>query len=202
MRFYRWPVRKLCEIIRDYCWLVRKFCEILSDYRWLVRRLCEVLCDYQWLVRKLFEFLRDYRWLVRKLCTILWNYNSRPLVASRGPSRPPVAHVTPHGPSWSLRGPKCVLEAACNSRGVRTFVLVQNIVTDVRRVLFRASRRNMRCGMWCEHAENLKGTSFDRAHVDLRCSNGCSNVNSFLIPKKCLHPNSRSPPSVGQLLVL
>ena len=39
-----------------------------------------------------------------------------------------------------------MLEATCNSRGVRALILVQNIVTNVPRVLLRASRRHMRCG--------------------------------------------------------
>ena len=34
-----------------------------------------------------------------------------------------------------------------NSRDVRALILVQNIVTNVPRVLLRASRRNMRCGV-------------------------------------------------------
>ena len=38
-----------------------------------------------------------------------------------------------------------VLEATCNSRGARAFVLVQNIFTNVPRVLLRACRRNVRC---------------------------------------------------------
>ena len=39
-----------------------------------------------------------------------------------------------------------VIEATCNSRGVRALILVQNIITNVPRVLLRASRRHMRCG--------------------------------------------------------
>ena len=39
-----------------------------------------------------------------------------------------------------------MLEATCNSRGVRALILVQNIVTNVPRVLLRARRRHMRCG--------------------------------------------------------
>jgi hypothetical protein len=35
--FYRWLVRKLCEILGNYSWLVRKLCEILDNYSWLVR---------------------------------------------------------------------------------------------------------------------------------------------------------------------
>ena len=73
-----------------------------------------------------------------------------------------------------------------------------NIVTNVPRVLLRASKRHMRCGSWwCEHAEFLRGTSFDRAHVDLRCFNGWSNENAFLILKKKYTPNFRSPSAWG-----
>ena len=39
-----------------------------------------------------------------------------------------------------------MLEATCNSRGVRALILVQNIATNVPRVLLRARRRHMRCG--------------------------------------------------------
>ena len=48
MRFYRWLVRKLCEILGNYCWLVRKLCEILDNCGWLVRKLREILYNYCW----------------------------------------------------------------------------------------------------------------------------------------------------------
>ena len=34
MRFYRWLVRKLHEIIDNYSWLLRKLREILDNYSW------------------------------------------------------------------------------------------------------------------------------------------------------------------------
>ena len=48
MRFYRWLVRKWCEILGNYCWLVRKLYEILDNYSWLVRKLREILDNYSW----------------------------------------------------------------------------------------------------------------------------------------------------------
>ena len=48
MRFYRWLVRKLCEILGNYCWLVRKWYEIIDNYSWLVRKLREILDNYSW----------------------------------------------------------------------------------------------------------------------------------------------------------
>ena len=39
-----------------------------------------------------------------------------------------------------------MLEATCNSRGVRALVLAQNIGTNVPRMLLRGRRRHMRCG--------------------------------------------------------
>ena len=77
--------------MRFYRWLVRKFCEILGDYSWLVRKLCEILDNYSWLVRQLREILDNYS---------LW-----PNVASRGPFWLPVAwpHEAPRGASWALQ---------------------------------------------------------------------------------------------------
>ena len=48
MRFYRWLVRKLCEILGNYCWLVRDLREIIDNYSWLVRKLREILDNYTW----------------------------------------------------------------------------------------------------------------------------------------------------------
>jgi len=48
MRFYRWLVRKWCEILDNYCWLVRKLREIIDNYSWLVRELREILDNYSW----------------------------------------------------------------------------------------------------------------------------------------------------------
>ena len=89
MRFYRWLVRKLCEILGNYCWLVRKLREIIDNYSWLVRKLREILDNYSWLVRQGRQFLENWLHVVPR-------GPSWPLVAPRGPSWPLVA---PRGPS-------------------------------------------------------------------------------------------------------
>ena len=92
MRFYRWLVRKLCEILGNYCWLVRNWCEIIDNYSWLVSKLREFLENYGWLVRQGRQFLENWLHVVPR-------GPSWPLVAPRGPTWPLVA---PRGPSWPL----------------------------------------------------------------------------------------------------
>ena len=98
MRFYRWLVRKWCEILGNYCWLVRKLCEILDNYSWLVRKL---------LVRQGRGFLENWLHVVPR-------GPSWPLVASRGPTWP---LVPPRGPSRPI-----VALGALKSNSLQVFI--------------------------------------------------------------------------------
>ena len=88
-----------------------------------------------------------------------------------------------------------MLEALCNSRSLRALHLVQKFLTNVPLVLLRASRRDIRCVGCGVNKPNCSEAPASIAFMWICGGPMCDQSKNYsLYFKKCIQPNSRSPP--------